>query len=378
MKHIKEYSHFLNEVGDSTPLDWRWNQIKSDSRMIYYNFFLGGEEYEVRLIRDTRPVDTVDVQFSVNNSTQTITGAGAPFTVFATVVSIIKNYLAENPTVDQMTFTPSMNYSGDRRRLRIYLRYLESVFPGSESRLASIGGGYYEVIVKLNGQGRDGLTESLEGVNYFNLVNRENPFSGLSRLGKTQWLFRVGHTDFIIKDDGSSAAKLMHDGKKVAECLYSKSDTGTINIDLIAADVQGKGYAKLLMLHIINRFGIENIDRKVLTSSGRAMFNELDRFLNFNYDEWSTQRTNHINKGKLISQLALTRPLISVFLETVCDYGKDTALQVFSGDIHNQTVDGYPIHNLFKISEWIDGSVEYRGEGREIPDQITRHLNELL
>jgi hypothetical protein len=222
------------------------------------------------------------------------------------------------------------------------------------------------------------LNESLgTNQNYFSLIDQENPFSGFTRLGKTLWSLKVMDTEFIIKDDGHSVAKLMHDGKKVAECLYLKTDDGIINIDLIVAEVQGRGYAKLLMLHLINRFGIENIDRKLLTRGGQKMFDELDRFLSFDYGEHYASRITHLDKVKLVNQLALTRPVLSVFLETVCDYGKEAALEVFSNDIINHKIEGYPINKIFQLSEWIDDSVEYSNQGSPMPEEITLILDEL-
>ena len=148
MKYIRPFGGFLNEVGDATPLEWSWNPRLSDERMTYYNFFLGEDEYEVRIIRVDR--ESIDVQFSVGGSTETITGAGMPFTVLATVTSIIKDYINSTPEVNAFFFTPSMNYEGDRRRLKIYLAYVRKVFPRSSVKLQEIGGDYFEVKVKLN------------------------------------------------------------------------------------------------------------------------------------------------------------------------------------------------------------------------------------
>ena len=212
--------------------------------------------------------------------------------------------------------------------------------------------------------------------NYFSSISRENPFSGFTKVDKNISTFRNDDETLFINDNNFSKAVLNHDDKQVAEGLYDIVDDKMDLISIVAKE-RGKGYAKILMLYFINKFGIENIERDLLTPDGQKMFDDLDKFLGFDYQEYIKSITKHIHKKTLVKRLATNKPLISTFLDNVCSYGRKEALNMFLDEIKNGKIEGYSVSKLLDISEWIDGSIENKNGDVELPNYIKSILEEI-
>lgn len=212
--------------------------------------------------------------------------------------------------------------------------------------------------------------------NYFSSIPKDNPLSGLSKFNSNVWIYLIEGEKLFIHDNNFSKAVLKHDNKQVAEALYDIIDD---KMDLISilTNVKGQGYAKILMLYFINKFGIENIERNLLTSDGQEMFDDLDRILNFDYQKYVESKTKHINKRFLVKKISVSKPLISTFLDNVCSYGKKKTLEMFSDEIKNGKIEEYPVSKLLNISEWIDDSVENKNGDVELPNYIKSILDEI-
>lgn len=210
---------------------------------------------------------------------------------------------------------------------------------------------------------------------YFDLVNKRNPFEHISQISQNKSIFTIDDVIFNIIDTGRKTT-LEKDGKILATCLY---DVLGRNIDIvsISSQVKGEGYAKILMLYLIKKYGYENIERTILTPDGEKMFAEIDKFLNFDYEKYILSKTKHINKKRLVQKLSKTKPLLSTFLDNTCNYGKDFALQTFKDEIKDNKLDDYSISKIFQISEWIDDSVEYKDVDEDLPNHIRQYLQEL-
>jgi hypothetical protein len=212
--------------------------------------------------------------------------------------------------------------------------------------------------------------------NYFSSVPKENPFSGLTRVDKNISTFQIEGETLLIQDNNFSKAILKHNDKEVAEGLYDIID-GKMDLISIMAKEKGKGYAKILMVYFINKFGIENIERDLLTSDGQKMFDDLDKFFGFDYQEYIESITKYIHKKTLVKSLAKNKPLISTFLDNICSYGRKEALNMFSDEIKSGQIEGYPVSKLLDISEWVDGSVENKNGNSELPKYIKSILEEI-
>lgn len=211
---------------------------------------------------------------------------------------------------------------------------------------------------------------------YFDLVNKRNPFDHISQISQNKSIFKIDNETLNISDTGTKAT-IEHNGKIVATCLYD-SIGKKIDIVSISSQVKGEGFAKILMLYLIKKYGYENIERTILTPDGEKMFSELDRFLNFDYRKQIESETIHVNKKFLVEDLAKSKPLLSVFLDNMCNYGKDFALQSFKDEIIDSKLEGYPISKVIQLSEWVDGSVENKNEDKELPSYIKSIVEEII
>lgn len=210
---------------------------------------------------------------------------------------------------------------------------------------------------------------------YFDLVNKRNPFDHISQISQNKSIFKLDNETLNINDTGTKAT-LEHSGKIVATCLYD-SIGKKIDIVSISSQVKGEGFAKILMLYLIKKYGYENIERTILTPDGKKMFSELDIFLDFDYRKQIESETTHINKKFLVEDLAKSKPLLSVFLDNMCNYGKNFALQIFNDEIKNGRLENYPISKIMQLSEWIDGSVENKNQDKELPQYIKSIVDEI-
>lgn len=150
MKNLKTYEDFLfesalNEIGDMKPLDW--DAIKRNGKETVYEFYLGPELYEVVLY--SRKPETVDVSFKSDGDDKNVTNSGQPFLVFSTVMSIVKDYIKNNPSITSFTFVPEKADAEDSRREKIYLHYIKNNFEGAGVRKEEFSRGYLMFTVNL-------------------------------------------------------------------------------------------------------------------------------------------------------------------------------------------------------------------------------------
>jgi hypothetical protein len=151
---IFEVGHISHSL---EPEEWKLSeptQADELSGTTVYEFFLGaGSKYEVKIQRPTRPSEKeVNVEFYANGDRDNVTNEGYPLRVMATVISIVKDFLQNNPDIDSFSFVPSMADPDDYRRLNLYLRYIKGHFDRPRISVDELGRGYVVVTVRLNTQ----------------------------------------------------------------------------------------------------------------------------------------------------------------------------------------------------------------------------------
>jgi len=88
---------------------------------------------------------------------------------------------------------------------------------------------------------------------------------------------KISGSHFKLLDNGR-VVTIFDENKKLLARLFYDEDEGVVEIGIIESFVKGQGYAKILMVYLSSKYGYENIDRDILTSSGESMRRELDKF----------------------------------------------------------------------------------------------------
>jgi len=136
----------LNEVGEANIPNLGWELNYDKGREALYTFNNGPETYNVHI--DKKSPGNISFYFSCDGDRDNSTNSGNPLTVMGTVISILKDYLTNNPEVNTFSFVPSVEYPNDDRRFNIYMAFIRKNFPGSKISIDHLPRGYKGVDVR--------------------------------------------------------------------------------------------------------------------------------------------------------------------------------------------------------------------------------------
>lgn len=125
----------LNEIGDASlspysysRVDKRTGRSSKDEPPNYaaYRFYTDtGYIYDINLFFSH---NQLEIDFTANGSSKTVTDAGEIFNVMSTITQIVKDYLAKynnKGSITKIRIEPSINYAGDHRRSKLYIEYIK-------------------------------------------------------------------------------------------------------------------------------------------------------------------------------------------------------------------------------------------------------------
>ena len=136
----------LNEVGEANIPNLKWELDYSNDRDALYTFNHGPETYKVHI--NKRSLSDISFYFSCDDDRDNSTNSGSPLTVMGTVISILKDYLSNNPDVNTFSFVPTVEYPDDDRRFNIYMAYIKKNFRRSKISVDHLPRGYKSVDVR--------------------------------------------------------------------------------------------------------------------------------------------------------------------------------------------------------------------------------------
>jgi hypothetical protein len=139
------FESVLNEVGEANIHDLKWELAYDNGKEAMYNFYKDTDIYELHINRKSE--SSIVFYFSCNGDRDNSTNSGNPLSVMGAVISILKDYLNNNPEVNKFSFVPSSEYYEDDRRFNIYMRYIKKNFPGSRISIDYLPNGYKGVDV---------------------------------------------------------------------------------------------------------------------------------------------------------------------------------------------------------------------------------------
>jgi hypothetical protein len=128
----------LKEVGDSSAQPYSFDYYGESDWGRIYGFNTEKYPYTVEILPDDENPNRVSIRFYISNEDDPdieddsiVTNEGNLFRVMATVSSIIKKDLRDNPEVDTLTFAPSKKTGETTNisRLNLYLKYIKKEFP---------------------------------------------------------------------------------------------------------------------------------------------------------------------------------------------------------------------------------------------------------
>jgi len=196
------------------------------------------------------------------------------------------------------------------------------------------------------------------------------PFKGFSDIFKFDNVkkrnININNENLITIDNGKTVL-LKKDSTLLAKVIYDKIDD-KISISMIES--YARGYGKILMLHLIEEYGYDNIITKVLTKAGQKMMDDLNDLYNFK------KQSNFLNRKDLFK--SINNQLIITVLDNICEYGIKNTLKAFKNDIIDNKINNIEIETLVDISSWIDDSVQNNHSiDDNIPDYIYDEIEKL-
>lgn len=136
----------LNEIGDATkavPYRKSFKSKQPNYTIIQYEFKIGEDTYEVntypRPVGDGSKNTTMSVDFNINTPDDqpghyytSTTNKGVQYTVMATIVKILKDYIDQHPELVEIYYEPVKNTKNNialQSREKLYKIYAEKNLP---------------------------------------------------------------------------------------------------------------------------------------------------------------------------------------------------------------------------------------------------------
>jgi hypothetical protein len=110
---------------------------------------------------------------------------------------------------------------------------------------------------------------------------------------------------------------------KVYYTIYKEE----ITISFIESIKKGKGYGKILMIYLANKYGYEKLERNSLTDDGADMRKKLDDLFGFDYKNYKESLSKHINPDELDK---IKNPIVKSFLKQMIRYGYEKTWEHWS------------------------------------------------
>jgi hypothetical protein len=136
----------LKEIGDSSSQPYKFDFYGDYAGMRVYGFDTENYPYTVELryedfdLYDENTSNILSVRFYVSDEEEPdieqddiVTNKGELFRVMATITSIVKKDLQDNPGINTITFTPAKKEgeTANVSRLNLYMRYIKHEFPNA-------------------------------------------------------------------------------------------------------------------------------------------------------------------------------------------------------------------------------------------------------
>ena len=147
--------NLLKEVGEATSQIYPWKISSTEGETIYYTFQTNSDlDYKVSISYFEYDdygtyIPAIDVAFAVKTdkefSTSALTNKGELYSIMATVVDIIKNYISKNSNIKIIIYTPEKKDKNfGKQRNKLYSAFVKNQIPG-----ATIEEFYDDVIIRI-------------------------------------------------------------------------------------------------------------------------------------------------------------------------------------------------------------------------------------
>jgi hypothetical protein len=122
----------LLEIGETNVKPYKYTiDFEGDGEAQYLFTTDSKLEYQVNIA--TLKISRIIIAFKeIKGEYEDITNKGEHFRIMATVVACVKDYLAKNPKIKELSFTPSKSHDADNRRSKLYNAYIQKQIPGSK------------------------------------------------------------------------------------------------------------------------------------------------------------------------------------------------------------------------------------------------------
>lgn len=158
---------------------------------------------------------------------------------------------------------------------------------------------------------------------------------------------------------------------------------GKVFIDIVESIVKGQGYGTLIMQHLAEVYGYENLERTSLTPDGVKMRARLDKTYNFNYDKHKENQSNHLTLKHIDN---IKNPMIKEFLKDMVLNGykytwtkwlKNPDFSEFNNSL--STKYDLDFNDVSDISEWVKGSVTNDNRpDDDVPSPVLKDLGKIF
>ena len=125
----------LNEIGDALVQPYSYSRVDKNTepgaadeppKYAAYRFNTdSGYIYDLNIFYSN---NQLEIDFTANGSSKTVTNAGELFGVMSTITKIVKDYLLNynrSRQIKKLRIEPSINYAGDHRRSKLYIQYVK-------------------------------------------------------------------------------------------------------------------------------------------------------------------------------------------------------------------------------------------------------------
>jgi hypothetical protein len=189
--------------------------------------------------------------------------------------------------------------------------------------------------------------------------------------------------EFTFEEDSRGAhhgqvdmTMYMYLGDKIVAKVDYTIYNNEINIQFIESFVKGKGYGQELMKQLSKKYGYENLKRSSLTSDGAKLRSKLDKFYNFDYEEYEKSKNKHLSSD-ILNNIKDQR--IKQFIIHITKLGYTKAWDIWRDtEDFKQLRNIYDLNDIAEIADWIKGSqTEYYDLEIEPPTYITDLIEKL-
>lgn len=158
---------------------------------------------------------------------------------------------------------------------------------------------------------------------------------------------------------------------------------GKVYIDNIESKVKGFGYGQMIMKHLADIYGYENLERTSLTPDGVKMRDKLDKHFNFDYNKHQESKNKHLNPNVIEN---IKNPIIKSFLLGVIKNGQNKTWSEFKELPEflelNKKLDselGFDFNEISDIAGWVKGSITNDNLPEdEAPSWVLKDLSKLF